>query len=77
MSAAVHNEPPPERSRPTASRQALAQYREEQRTKPRTGNPLGDYDPTAVERMTANLSPGHVYVKHCECPMHRAPEEAA
>lgn len=60
-----------------SSPRTMAQYRAEQRTKPRTGNPLDDYDPAAVDRLTANLSPGHVYVKQCECPRHRAREGAA
>ncbi len=56
----------------------MKEYRADQRARTGSGgNPLDDYDPTAVERMTANLGPGHVYVKHCECPRHRAAEGAA
>ncbi|MCX4745410.1 hypothetical protein OG455_07730 [Kitasatospora sp. NBC_01287] len=60
-----------------SSPRTMAQYRAEQRTKPSSGNPLDDYDPTAVERLTANLGPGHAYVKHCECPRHRVAKGAA
>ena len=48
----------------------MKEYRAEQRGKKPSSNPLDDYDPTALDRVTNHLGPGSIYVEDCRCPAH-------